>query len=100
MKVSALPSGIYFVKVNTEQGVGMVKVAVEQGLVGMICHAVDGTKIAAVASRRTVEHREDLEKLLARVEAGLAETEAAVDGPNRGGPCDGNQSSRCGQAGY
>ena len=29
MKVSALPSGIYFVKVNTEQGVGMVKVAVE-----------------------------------------------------------------------
>ena len=55
-----------------------VKVAVEHGLVGMICHAVDGTKIAGVASRRTVEHREDLEKLLARVEAGLAETEAAV----------------------
>ena len=55
-----------------------VKAAVEHGLVGMICHAVDGTKIAGVASRRTVEHREDLEKLLARVEAGLAETEAAV----------------------
>jgi len=55
-----------------------VEVAVEHGLVGMICHAVDGTKIAAVASRRTVEHGEDLEKLLARVEAGLAEMEAAV----------------------
>jgi transposase len=56
-----------------------VKVAAEQGLIGMLCHAVDGTKIAAVSSRRTVEHREDLEKLLARVEAGLAETEAAVE---------------------
>jgi transposase len=30
-----------------------VKVAAAQGLVGMICHAVDGTKIRAVASRRT-----------------------------------------------
>jgi hypothetical protein len=56
-----------------------VKVAAEQGLIGMICHAVDGTKIRAASSRRTVEHREDLEKLLARVEAGLAETEAAVE---------------------
>ena len=40
---------------------------------------MDGTKIAAASSRRTVEHREDLEKLLARVEEGLAETEAAVE---------------------
>jgi len=56
-----------------------VKVAAEQGLIGMLCHAVDGTKIRAAASRRRVEHREDLEKLLARVEAGLAETEAAVE---------------------
>jgi transposase len=56
----------------------VVKVAAERGLIGMICHAVDGTKIAALASRRGVEHREDLEKLLARVEEGLAETEAAV----------------------
>jgi transposase len=53
-----------------------VKVAAEQGLVGMICHAVDGTKIRAASSRRTLEHREDLEKLLARVEAGRAETDA------------------------
>ena len=55
-----------------------VKLAVELGLVGMICHAVDGTKIVAASSRRTVEHREDLEKLLARVEAGLAKMAAAV----------------------
>ncbi len=56
-----------------------VKVAAGQGLIGMICHAVDGTKIRAVASRRTVEHRKDLEKLLARVEASMAEMEAAVE---------------------
>lgn len=56
-----------------------VKLAAELGLVGMICQAVDGTKIAAVASRRTVKHREDLEKLLARAEAGIAEMEAAVE---------------------
>ena len=56
-----------------------VKRAAELGRVGMVCQAVDGTKIAAVASRRTVEHRKDLEKRLARVEAGLAEMEAAVE---------------------
>jgi transposase len=56
-----------------------VQVAAAQGLIGMICHAVDGTKIRAVASRRTVEHRKDLEKLLARVEASIAEMEAAVE---------------------
>ena len=56
-----------------------VKVAVAQGLVGMICHAVDGTKIRAVASRRTVEHRKDLEKVLQRVEASITEMEAAVE---------------------
>ena len=56
-----------------------VRVAAEQGLVGMICHAVDGTKIRAVASRRTVEHRSDLEQALGRVEASIAEMEAAVE---------------------
>ena len=56
-----------------------MKVAAEQGLIGMLCHAVDGTKIRAVASRRTVEHREDLEKVLARVEEELAKMEAAIE---------------------
>jgi len=55
-----------------------VKVAAEQGLVGMICHAVDGTKIRAASSRRTLEHEEELAQLLARVEASIAEMEAAV----------------------
>ena len=56
-----------------------VKVAAAQGLIGMICHAVDGTKIRAVASRRTVEHQEDLEKLLGRVEEDLAKMEAEIE---------------------
>jgi transposase len=57
----------------------VVKVAAAQGLIGMMCHAVDGTKIRAVASRRTVEHQEDLEKELRRVEAWWAEMNAAVE---------------------
>jgi len=56
-----------------------VRVAAEQGLVGMICHAVDGTKIPAVAAVRTTEHQEDLERALARLEASIAEMEAAVE---------------------
>jgi len=56
-----------------------VKVAAAQGLIGMICHALDGTKIRAVASRRTTEHKEDLEKLLARVEEELGKMEAEIE---------------------
>jgi transposase len=56
-----------------------VKVGAAQGLVGMICRAADGTKIRAVASRRTVEHWKDLEKALERVDASIAEMEAVVE---------------------
>ena len=56
-----------------------VKVAAEQGLVGMVCHAVDGTKIRAVASGRTMEKRKDLEKALAQVEKSITEMEAAIE---------------------
>jgi transposase len=56
-----------------------VKVAAAQGMIGMICHAVDGTKMRAVASRRTTEHQEDLEKLLARVEEELGKMEAEIE---------------------
>ena len=81
-----------------------VKVAAAQGLIGMICHAVDGTKIRAVASRRTVEHREDLEKVLGRVEASIAEMEAAVEaaeletGASTGCRRDCRKRRNCGQA--
>ena len=56
-----------------------VKVAAAQGLIGMVCHAVDGTKLRAVASRRTTAHREDLEKVLARVEEELEKMEAEIE---------------------
>jgi transposase len=55
-----------------------VRVAAEQGLIGMVCHAVDGTKIRAVASGRTMEKRKDLEKALARVEKSIVEMEGAI----------------------
>lgn len=56
-----------------------VQVAAVQGLIGMVCHAVDGTKLRAVVSRRTTEHREDLEKVLARVEEELEKMEAEIE---------------------
>jgi transposase len=56
-----------------------VRVAAEQGLIGMVCHAVDGTKIRAVASGRTMEKRKDLEKALAQVEKSIREMEAAIE---------------------
>ena len=56
-----------------------VRVAAEQGLVGMVCHAVDGTKIRAVASSRTVEHRNQLERALEEVEASIVAMEAAIE---------------------
>jgi len=56
-----------------------VRVAAEQGLIGMVCHAVDGTKIRAVASGRTMEKRKDLEKAWAQVEKSITEMEAAIE---------------------
>jgi transposase len=56
-----------------------VQVAAGQGLVGMICHAVDGTKIRAACSRRTMEHRKELERALGQVEASIQEMEREVE---------------------
>jgi len=57
-----------------------VKVAAEQGLVGRLCHAVDGTKIRVASSREGVEHRSQLERALGRVEVSIREMERAVEG--------------------
>jgi transposase len=76
-----------------------VRVAGAQGLIGMICHAVDGTKIRAVASRRTVEHRKELEKALGRVQASIAEMEAAEEtGTGEGSKRAPNAPRCCGNA--
>jgi transposase len=57
-----------------------LRLAVEAGMVGLALHAVDGTKIQAKASTRTVWSRKDLEKFLARVDQKVAALEAEIAG--------------------
>jgi len=54
----------------------VVHVAHEVGLVGVVLHAVDGTKLAAQMSRRSGWHRKDLERLL---EEALGQIESEMD---------------------
>jgi transposase len=56
-----------------------VRVAAQAGLVGMVLHAVDGTKIRAQASMRTGSYRGQLKAALARVEASIREMEAGLE---------------------
>lgn len=59
----------------------LVRVAAKLELVGMLVHALDGTKIASQCSKRGAWHRENLKKTLAlldeTVETLLAQTEQA-----------------------
>jgi transposase len=55
-----------------------VRVAMEANLVGMVLQAVDGTKIASAASRRTAWHRADLAKLLAAVDERIENLESEI----------------------
>ena len=56
-----------------------VLLARQLGLVGMVVHALDGTKIAVQSSPRSALHRSDLEKLHAAIEESIAAMEAAVE---------------------
>jgi transposase len=56
-----------------------VRVAAEAGLVGMVVHAVDGTKIRAQASMRTGNYRAQLKAALTRVDASIREMEAGLE---------------------
>lgn len=56
-----------------------VKVAWEAKLIGMVLHAVDGTKIGARASRRTGLHREDLERVLKAADQRISEIEKEIE---------------------
>jgi transposase len=49
----------------------VVRVAFHAKLIGMVLHAVDGTKITAQASRRTAWHKADLEKVLRRLDESI-----------------------------
>jgi len=57
----------------------VVQVAKRNQLLGLICHAVDGTKIRAASSRRTMEHAKELKEDLVKVEASIQEMERAVE---------------------
>ena len=56
-----------------------VKVAADANLIGMVLHAVDGTKIEAQASLKTAYYRERLEKALGRADASITEMEELLD---------------------
>lgn len=56
-----------------------VKVAWEAKLIGMVLHAIDGTKIGARASRRTGLHREDLKRVLKAADGRIAQIEKEIE---------------------
>lgn len=62
-----------------------VKVAVDSNLVGMVLHAVDGTKIEAQASCKTAYFRKKLEKALDRADASIKEMEELLDASEEAG---------------
>lgn len=55
-----------------------VRVALDAGLIGMVVHAVDGTKIQACSSTQTMWRKKSLEKLLHRVEESIQVMAAEV----------------------
>jgi hypothetical protein len=55
------------------------RVAAKQNLVGMVIHAVDGTKIRAQASAHTAHHRKALVKALERIDASIDEMAAELE---------------------
>ena len=55
-----------------------VKVAMRANLVGMVLHALDGTKIASRASNRSAWHKKDLERLLAAVAQRIEDLEQQI----------------------
>lgn len=58
---------------------GVMNVAVEAGVLGVVLHALDGTKIAAQASRHGVWEKSRLAERLAALEAGVDEVFAQVE---------------------
>jgi transposase len=68
----------------------VVQVAAKADLIGMVLHAVDGTKLKSRSSNRTGWHRKSLEKALSRLDASIDEALATID---RAGESDRNDRS-------
>jgi transposase len=60
-----------------------VYVAFKADLVGLVLHAVDGTKIMACSSRRAVWHKEDLKKLLGKLDESISAVMQQVERAQR-----------------
>jgi transposase len=56
-----------------------VRVAAGAGLIGLVLHAVDGTKIVAQASRRTGQHKADLEKMLRKLDSAIEKAMGEIE---------------------
>jgi transposase len=61
----------------------VVRVAAKAELIGLVLHAVDGTKIVARASRRTALHKADMEKALRALDRSIEEMMGKVEAAER-----------------
>ena len=57
----------------------VVRIAVKAELIGLVLHAVDGTKMTGASSRRTAWHKADLEKSLKRVDESIEQMMRGVE---------------------
>lgn len=57
----------------------IVGVAYDSGLIGLVVHAVDGTKIRACSSNRSGHHRNELETLLQELDAFIDEAMGEIE---------------------
>jgi len=60
-----------------------VRIAFNADLLGLVVHAVDGTKIMACSSWRTMWHKKDLEKLLQKLDESISEAMRQVERAQR-----------------
>jgi len=61
-----------------------IQLAVEAGMIGMVLHAIDGTKIQSRSSTRTAWSRRKLEKFLERVDQQIQTLEATIATHDKG----------------
>lgn len=57
----------------------VVRLAMKAGVIGVVLHAVDGTKLAAQASRRGVWEKKNLEKRLAELDSAVEEVMRQIE---------------------
>jgi transposase len=60
-----------------------VRIALNADLLGLVVHAVDGTKIMACSSHRAVWHKSDLEKLLNKLDESISDVICQVERAQR-----------------